>query len=132
METKTELVAVEYNDSGTCKKVFHIKNLTKTELNKLLNESAVSKQHGLKKAQAQEERLLNLEGKIEKDSFFIAKSIYDNFVDRGLFEEDYAFQKLWYDFIFRDMLIGLDQLPKELKKIYEFVRGKDLDNEEND
>ena len=53
---------------------------------------------------------------------FLAKSIYDNFVDRGLIENDDAFQQAWYDYYFNDKELEIEQYPVEFSKILEKVR----------
>lgn len=47
----------------------------------------------------------------------LAKSVYDNFVDRGLIENDDAFQKMWFDFYFNGGEIKLKDAPKEYNEI---------------
>lgn len=47
----------------------------------------------------------------------LAKTIYDNFVDRGLIENDDQFQKMWFDFYFNDNKLDLNNVPQEYKKI---------------
>ena len=57
-----------------------------------------------------------------KNELLLAKSIYDNFVDRGLIENDDQFQKDWYDYFLGDSkYINLSKAPKEYKKILEKV-----------
>ena len=47
----------------------------------------------------------------------LAKSVYDNFVDRGLIENDDKFQQMWYDFYFNNGPINTENAPKEYKDI---------------
>jgi len=101
-ELRTKFVCIELNDSGTCKKVLPCVNLTDSEYNKLLNESLASKQHGLAKAQKQKEEIEKLDTRINKHDMLLAKSIFDNFVDRGLIEEDDELQQSFYDYIFNN------------------------------
>lgn len=120
METRTKLVAVEYNDNGSCKKALIVKNLTETDYKKLVDESLVSKEHGKQKASEINKRIANCEIKLTKHELCLAKSIYDNFVDRGLIEDDDEFQKSWYDFVFKGTgLTG--NLPSEFLQIVEFI-----------
>jgi hypothetical protein len=53
----------------------------------------------------------------------LAKSIYDNFVDRGLIENDDDFQQAYYDFIFSDMELDFEQAPAEFKAILNKVES---------
>ena len=108
METRTKLVAVEFNPNGTCKKCLEIRNLTETEYKKLLNESLLSREHGLKKVEEQKQEISDIKVDVENNQVLLAKSIYDNFVDRGLIEEDSELQKSFYDYIFEDKLFETD------------------------
>lgn len=53
----------------------------------------------------------------------LAKTIYDNFVDRGLIENDDQFQQMWFDFYFNDKELDLKNAPKDFVKIFEKIRG---------
>jgi hypothetical protein len=120
-DLRTRFVAIELNDNGTCKKVLSCVNLTESEYQKLLNESLASKQHGLAKAQKQKKDIENICNDIANEYLLLAKSIYDNFVDRGLLEEDEELQKQFYDFIFN----GGDFVPTnpDFMKILNKIRG---------
>ena len=62
------------------------------------------------------------ENKLLNRDFLLAKSIYDNFVDRGLIEDDLDFQKAFYDFIFEDKQIKT--FPIDFQFIFMKVSGK--------
>lgn len=121
-ETKTRFVAVEYNDNGTCKKVLQLVNLTESDYKKLLNQSAESRQHGREKSKSIETKIATNTKRIDIMTFLLAKSIYDNYVDRGVFEEDKDFEQAVYDCLFDDkkiILVG----PEPFQKILEKVAG---------
>lgn len=120
-DLRTRFVAVEYNENGSCKKVLSCVNLTESEYQKLLNESLVSKQHGLARLEKQKKDIEYICIDIAKQYLLLAKSIYDNFVDRGLLEEDEELQKQFYDFIFN----GGEFAPtnQEFLKILNKIRG---------
>jgi hypothetical protein len=100
---RTRFVAVEYNqDNGTCKKVLSCVNLTENDYQKLLNESLASKQHGLAKAQAQRNELDKVEKDIENLYILLAKSTFDNLVDRGLIEDDEQLQQDFFDYVLEE------------------------------
>lgn len=52
----------------------------------------------------------------------LAKSIYDNFVDRGLLENDDKFQQMWFDFYFNGCELDFENAPQEYMAILEKVR----------
>ena len=47
----------------------------------------------------------------------LAKSVYDNFVDRGLIENNDDFQNVWFDFYFNNGKLNIDNAPEEYKTI---------------
>ena len=52
-----------------------------------------------------------------------AKSIYDNFVDRGLLEDNEDFQTMWYNFYFNDGVLNIEEAPEEYKQILNKVES---------
>lgn len=123
-DLRTRFVAVEYNENGTCKKVLSCVNLTESEYKKLLNESLVSKQHGLARLEKQKQDYELLKKKLEEEQILQAKSIFDNFVDRGLIEDDEELQKDFYDFFFNDTPLTYAYLKNEhFMKILNKIRG---------
>ena len=62
-----------------------------------------------------EKQIYDIFCKFAQHDYFLAKSIYDNFVDRGLIEDDDQFQKEWFDYIFNGEEIKHE--PQEFKDI---------------
>lgn len=117
METRTKLVACEYNDKGICTNVFVVKNLTPTEYKKLVNESNVEKAQN---KELQDSILLDIARLHTKNKnllVFVAKCIYDSFVDRGFIDDDNEFEIRWHNFIVSGEDIG--EYPPFLSKIIE-------------
>ena len=121
---KDKQVAVVYGDNG-CELVAEIKMVTNQQLHTLENDFEKNKS---KKAKKQKELLdtIDYHGKrvahFEKNELLLAKSIYDNFVDRGLIDNDDQFQKDWYDYFLGDSKeLNLSKAPNEYKKILEKV-----------
>ena len=117
-------IGVVYDANGKCTHLSHVKMVNKQELNKLTNEKNEIEQKNKANAEKYknqldafqtktDDRLYALENKI----FIVAKSIYDNFVDRGLIENDDAFQQMWFDFYFNDGELNLELAPQEYKTI---------------
>ena len=123
-ELRTKFVAIEYNENGTCKKVLPCVNLTDNEYHKLLNESLASKQHGLARLEKQKKDIECIYKDISNEYLLIAKSIYDNFVDRGLLEEDEELQKQFFNFIFNDR--EFNPTNQDFIKILNKIRGVKL------
>lgn len=117
METRTKLVACEYNELGYCVNAIVVRNLTTTEYNKLVNESNIEK---AKAKELQDNILKDLAGLhlAQKNIiFFLAKGVYDNMVDRGLIDEDKEFETKWHEFIINGTPI--DKLPLMISTIIE-------------
>ena len=97
METR-QLVAVEFI-GNKCSKAFVVKNLTDIEYHKLLNESLEfqAKDNELKDGIIGD--IAKLHNRTRNIALFIAVGVYDNLVDRGLIEEDKAFESKWKDYI---------------------------------
>ena len=113
-----KLVAVEYNDDGTCKSVAIVKNIEDGEYDNLLNEATMSQDSQNRKLK---EEVLDKLDKLSKDHVkvcgFLAKSIYDNLVNYGLIENDKLFQKWWYEtMILGDTNVKIDY-PEEYMNI---------------
>ena len=118
MATNTKFVSVELNDNGTCKRVLLCKNITEKEYKELLNQQELSKQKELENDYLFKLKIANIEKHNCKHDLFIAKATYDNLVDRGLIDDDKAFQKLWFDFLFNNGELDLDKCPDTFNKIY--------------
>jgi len=117
METRTKLVACEYNDNGVCTNVVVVKNLTQTEYKKLVNESNIEK---AKEKELEDSILLDI-AKLHTQNkniiFFLAKCIYDSFVDRGFIDDDNDFELKWKNYITSGEQI--DEFPKFMSLIIE-------------
>ena len=121
-EVKKNHIAVVIGKNG-CESIAKVKVVNDRELNRLLNEQEQHKQHELlEKEELKKQVSANKEN---IDTFtkgfigIIAKSIYDNFVDRGLIDNDDDFQQMWYDYYFNEKELDLDNAPQEYLKIFE-------------
>lgn len=118
MQDKKKLVAISHNEN----QVFLVKSVTENEYNKLLNNhnkfeaKQEQKENELKREIEQAKSRL---GKLESKNLLLAKSIYDNFVDRGLLENDDKFQQMWFDFYFNSCELDLSNAPQEYNVILE-------------
>lgn len=120
MDIKNKHVAIILDQSGNCEFVAKVKVINDRELNRLINESNLSlakkqqKENELnQKVAANQEKISGIESKY----VLLAKSIYDNFVDRGLIENNDDFQQDYYDFIFNDKEIDFENAPEDFKTI---------------
>lgn len=130
MEIKNKHVAVALDENGKCEFVAKVKVINDKELNRLINEKEQKKsqreQQELElknKVLDNQEKISKLECKVDERDLLLAKSIYDNFVDRGLIENDYAFQQAWYDYFINDIDLVIEQYPADFSKILDKVRG---------
>lgn len=120
---KEKLVAIKYDELGKCEKLLIVKNVQDQEFKALKNEENEHKELEFKKELELNKRLCNLEKNNHNNSFLIAKSIYDNFVDRGLLEDNAEFQQMFYDMIFNKGEFDIAKMPKEFETILNYVRG---------
>lgn len=67
------------------------------------------------------QHLISIE-KLRNRDLFIAKSIYDNYIERGLIDENPEFDEKFYDFIFNDYQLQLEECDKDFLRILEKVR----------
>ena len=120
MNYDKKLVAIECDESGACVSALLVKNISDQEYLKLKNESFKSKAKEINTKKETLSRLEKLETNKKYFELLIAKSIYDNFVDRGQIENDEEFQKAWYDFIFNDKPLA-DNLNNDFDTILKKV-----------
>ena len=120
MQEKKKLVAISLKQD----QVFLVKNVGENEYKSLLNnqhkydsEQERKDNEINKKFERQDARLFLLERK----SLFLAKAIYDNFVEKGLVDDNDDFQQEWYDYFFNDKPLSIDDCPIEFKKILDKV-----------
>ena len=60
---------------------------------------------------------------LKNRDLFIAKSIYDNYIERGLLDENPEFDQKFYDFIFNNYELKPEDLDNDFKNILEKVRS---------
>lgn len=116
-----KLVAISTNGSNA---VSLVKSVNEQEYKKLINDQAKHLAKGQEIALKHEEQHKSIDKKLEhfaNQQFILAKSIYDNFVDRGLIEDNNEFQEMWYNFYFNDKELDLDNAPQEYNTILEKV-----------
>ena len=117
-----KLIAISTNGSNG---VSLVKSVNEQEYKKLINDQAKRLAKGEKLAlehNEQHEQLKKGLLKAQRNELLLAKSIYDNFVDRGLIENNDDFQQAWFDYYFNDKEISLDNVPQEYEKILSKVR----------
>ena len=117
-----KLIAISTNGSNN---ISLVKSVNEQEYKKLINDQAKRLAKGEKLALEHNEKHKQLEeglSKAKKNELLLAKSVYDNFVDRGLIENNEDFQKESFDYYFNDKEISLDNVPQEYEKILKKVR----------
>ena len=60
---------------------------------------------------------------LKNRDLFIAKSIYDNYIERGLIDENPEFDQKFYDFIFNGHELKEEDFDNDFKNILEKVRS---------
>lgn len=118
MNEKKIFVAIELADNGTCKRILDCRNISEEEYQKLHDQESVNKSYEETQKDFASQRFEFLQHNKEKHDFLIAKSIYDNLVDRGEIDDDLAFEHAWYDYIVNGVAFAIDyEYPSEFKKI---------------
>ena len=94
-------------------------NLSKAEYLALIKKDILE----LKKADNElNEHCKELDILNERD-IFIAKSIYDNYVERGYIDEDEEFDKKFYNYVFNNCAFKEEDLNEDFVKILNKVRA---------
>lgn len=124
MEAKDKLVAVYINEKGGCEQVLKVKTISSNEYAHLLNQA--SKIHETKSVE--KKRLLDRLTKAEEDisklkykHLILAKSVFDNLVDKGKLETTDEFENMWFDYLFNDGKFDNAVAPNDFIKIIEKV-----------
>lgn len=113
---KNKLVAVLI-ENDSCKLICDVKSIEQNEYNKLKNEYVQEKDKKLdleNKHKAEHQVLLNV---IKSNQHFIAKNIYDNFVNAGFIDYNEEFQLAFYNYVFNDKPFNFEKAPNEYLKI---------------
>lgn len=105
-------------------RIAKVRNVSDNDLIKLKNEENDYLEKEKEKQFKHNEFLKGLENDIKKlklRNFHLAKSIYDNFVDRGLIKDDKQFQKDYYEMVFKGKELELKDTPADFQTIYRKV-----------
>lgn len=119
---KGKLVAVRYNDKKECVDLLDVKTLDAKEYAKYLADFHKVEEADIehnKKHDSLSEDLTKHAELLDLYRLCLAKSLYDNYVDRGIIDEDNDFQKDFADFLFRGAELRFEETPVDFKKIYE-------------
>lgn len=119
---KDLLVALSYQEDKSCGEIFKVINIDKQEFKRLCNEKNKNKESELKALELRQKAFEELKHKVDTREFILAKSIYDNFVDRGLIEDSQEFQQMFYDHIFKSKKYDEKLVPQEFLTILEYLR----------
>ena len=114
------LVAVLYDKENKCQRVSKVCYVEQKEYNRLLNDQNMAyadEAYNEKMRNDFEKSASSRISKLERKDILLAKSMYDNFVDRGLINDDDKFQKDFYDFIFNECDLDLTKSPNDFQII---------------
>lgn len=120
---KELLVAVAYTHDKSCKEIYKVVNVDEQEFKKLVNQKNEYKDKELKLESEKQKAFIDLKHRVDSREYLIAKSLYDNYVDRGFIEDNIEFQQMFYNHIFHNAEFDLTLCPSEFLTILEFVRG---------
>lgn len=124
---KDKLVAVYINEKGGCEQVLKVKTISSNEYAFLLNQVSKNNENN----QNEKIKLLGRVSKAEEDisklkhkHIILAKSVFDNLVDKGKLETTDEFEKMWFDYLFNDAKfdtsVSTDEFIKILGKVGNF------------
>ena len=120
---KELLVALAYTHDKSCKEIYKVINVDEQEFKKLVNQKNEYKDSELKLESEKQKAFTDLKHRVDSREYLIAKSLYDNYVDRGFIEDNVEFQQMFYNHIFQKAEFDLTLCPSEFLTILEFVRG---------
>lgn len=119
---KGKLVSVLLDENGKCVELHDVKTIDSKEYAKYKNEAYQHKEKDIEFKNF----VLGIADSCEKHShkfelheLCLAKSLFDNYVDRGLIDSDEKFEKDFADFLFNGKDFDLLSAPSEFKKILE-------------
>lgn len=116
-----KLIAVSTNGSNG---ISLVKSVDEQEYNKLINNQEKHLAKGEQLALQHDNKHKECEKKLahfKREECLLAKSIYDNYVIRGLLETNEQFEKEWFDFYFKNGELNLENAPDEYKNILKKV-----------
>lgn len=124
-EVKKNHIAVVIGKNG-CESIAKVKVVNDQELARLKNELELNNNKKLNEEHKHKKEHQRLFKELDGLKCLLAKSIYDNFVDRGLIENNDDFQKAWFDFFFNDGgKLDFYDTPNEYQKILERLVEED-------
>ncbi len=127
-----KLVSVILDENGKCEHIAEVHNLDTKAYNKCVNEERAYRENKQKIEQERDnaikeifERAYKHLNHTKKNDVYLAKSIYDNFVDRGLINDSEDFQKDFFNHIYKGADLDLKKAPTEFITILRKVELKD-------
>lgn len=120
---KHTVVVIE-NDVGQVLNIAKVRNVDDRQLADYQNKKKQYEQLELKRIAEETENKQKVYDDIahlKLTNFHLAKSIYDNFVDRGLINDNSDFQKAYYDYVFNGKEIKIEDTPTDFQTIYRKV-----------
>ena len=130
MENDKKLVALILDNEQKCERVAIVKNLGNKEYNNCLNEERAYKNRVKEQRQNTNdviENLHNYTNHLENNQLYLAKALYDNFVDRGFLNDNEEFQKHFFEHIYKGGKLNLEKAPADFIAI---LRKVEYHNEE--
>ena len=105
-------------------KVVKVRNVDDLALANLENEQKAHEQAELQQKLEKEQTIKNIESSIKDlkgKNLHLAKSLFNDFVDRGLCQTSDKFEKDYYDFVFNGKELKLEETPTDFQTIYRKV-----------
>lgn len=126
MAEKMKTIAVRKDNCGNVLEVLEIKTILETRFKELHNQaienSAKCEQEKAFKEKVEKDARDNLFGKVSKHDLFVAKSLFNDLVDKGLMETNDDFENMFFNYIKGVSGYNVELEPQDFKKIMEGVK----------
>ena len=118
-----KLYACSLSVNDECEQIMPIVKKTDEEYKELKNQEYKLKHEKELQEKELKKRVHHLECKENLYDYILAKSIYDNFVDRGLLADSVAFQNNWFEHIFKGKPLNKSLFPEDYIKVLDYIKG---------
>jgi len=127
-----KLVSVILDENGKCEQIAEVRNLDTKAFNKCVNEERAYREEKQKIEKERDYAFMTLskncdnhKAHTKQNDVYLAKALYDNFVDRGLLNDNEDFQKDFFNHIYKGADLDLNKAPTEFITILRKVELKD-------
>ena len=125
MSEKMKTIAVRKNENGEVLEVLEIKTVLETRCKELQHQanSNCARYDAEKQVEKNNEKVAKdyIVKSLKKHNLFIAKALFNDFVDKGLMETNEQFEEMFANFVKGVAPYNEELEPKDFKKVFEGV-----------